>query len=72
MRLARAYFKNDKAADESMKTRPATYDQDCVSDLSLSLVGQCGYTLPLRDSHLNILAAICQNGNVSINFDLVC
>ena len=72
MRLARAYFKNDKAADESLKTRPASYDQDCVAELTMGLIGQCGYTLPLRDSHVNALENICQNGNVSINFDLVC
>ena len=72
MRLARVYYKNDKAANESLKNRPASYDQDCVAELTMGLIGQCGYTLPLRDSHVNVLENICQNGDVSINFDLVC
>lgn len=72
MRLARAYFKDDRAADASMKARPAKYDQDCVSDLTLALIAKCGYTLPLRDSHVNALENICVGGKVDIDFDLVC
>ena len=72
MRLARAYFKDDKAADNSLKSAPSKFDQDCVRDLTLGLIAQCGYELPLRDSHVNALKNICENGNVMMNFDLVC
>ncbi|KAK8818664.1 hypothetical protein WA538_003974 [Blastocystis sp. DL] len=72
MRLARAYFKDDKLADQATKSRPATYNQDCVKDLTLSLMAKCGYTLPLRDSHVNALENICFGGMVEVDFDQVC
>ena len=72
MRLARTYFKDDQAADMSMKIRPEKYDQDCVRDLTLNLIAKCGYTLPLKDSHVNALENICVNGKVNVDFDLVC
>lgn len=71
-RLARAFFKDDRAAERATKDRPATYDADCVKGLGLGLVGKCGYKLPLKDMHLNVLENICARGMVNIDFDEVC
>ena len=72
MRVAREYFKDDKKADEAKLVRPTSYDQDCVRELGLKMVGKCGYSLPMRDSHVAILESICANGNVNIDFENVC
>ena len=72
MRLARAYFKDDKLADQATKSRPATYNQDCVKELTMSLMAKCGYTLPLRDAHVNVLENMCFGGMVEVDFDQVC
>ena len=72
MRVAREYFKDDKKADEAKLVRPTSYDQDCVRELGLKMVGKCGYSLPMRDTHVTILENICANGNVNIDFENVC
>ena len=72
LRAAREYFKDDKAVDQATKVRPASYDAQCVRDVTLSLMSKCGYTLPLRDSHVSVLENICANGKVDINFKNVC
>ena len=72
MRTARAYFKDDKLADAATKTRPASYSQECVRDITTSLMTACGYTLPLRDSHLTVMENICANGYVQLDYTDVC
>ena len=72
MRTARAYFKDDKLADAATKTRPASYSQECVRDITTSLMAACGYTLPLRDSHLTVMENICANGYVQLDYTDVC
>ena len=32
----------------------------------------CGYTLPLRDSHLTVMENICANGYVQLDYTDVC
>ena len=71
-RLARAYFKDDKAAELATKDRPAKYDTECVKGLGLALVGKCGYKLPMKDVHVNVLENICAFGMVDVDFDEVC
>jgi legumain len=71
-RLAREYFKDDKAAEAAMNSRPPTYNQSCVRDLGLELVSKCGYSLPMKDTHVSALENICAKGNVNIDFKNVC
>ena len=72
MRAAREYFKDDKLADAAAKTHPASTNQDCMKDVLMSLMSKCGYTLPLRESHVTVLENICANGSVSLDFENVC
>ena len=72
MRAAREYFKDDKLADAATKNHPASSNQDCMKDVLLSLISKCGYTLPLRESHVTVLENICSNGMVNIDFENVC
>ena len=72
LRAAREYFKDDKTVDQATKVRPASYNAECVRDITLSLMSKCGYSLPLRDSHVSVLENICANGRVDIDFKNVC
>ena len=72
MRAAREYFKDDKLADAAAKSRPASYSQECVRDITTSLMAVCGYTLPLHDSHLSVMENICANGYVQLDYTNIC
>ena len=73
MRLGRALM-NEKAADKAFKTPAETYSMDCVRELSLSLVKECGHSLPFSESTMNMLRNICLPG-LSVpnaNFNEIC
>ena len=72
MRAAREFFKDDKLVDAATKNHPASTNQDCMKDIILSLMSKCGYTLPLRESHVTVLENICVNGMVNIDYKNVC
>ena len=72
MRTAREYYKDDKKADEAKRIQATSYDSDCVSDLSFTLVTKCDYTLPFRKEHMNVLKNICSNGKVNLDFEAIC
>ena len=73
MRLGRALM-NEKAADKAFKTAAETYSVDCVRDLSMSLVKECGHSLPLSESTMNMLRNICLPGRSvpNVNFNEIC
>ena len=73
MRLGRALM-NEKAADKAFKTAAETYSVDCVRDLSMSLVKECGHSLPLSESTMNMLRNICLPGLSvpNVNFNEIC
>ena len=72
MRAAREYFKDDKLADAATKTRPASYSQECVRDITTSLMAVCGYSLPLRDTHVTVMENICAKGYVQLDYTNIC
>ena len=68
MRLGRAVM-SEKAADKALKTAAEAYSPDCVRELTMSLVKNCGHTLPLSEATNNMLRNICLPGLSVPNVD---
>ena len=68
MRLGRMLM-NEKAADKALKAPAEVYNPNCVRDLSESLVKECGHSLPLSSSTINMLKNICLPGLSVPNVD---
>ena len=60
---------NEKAADKALKAPAEVYNPNCVRDLSESLVKECGHSLPLSSSTINMLKNICLPGLSVPNVD---
>lgn len=71
MRLARSYFGDDVKANDAAKTAPKYYDVQCVAEVGMELTTRCGYELPIRETHYNVIKNICQSRSVP-SFDGVC
>ena len=73
MRLGRMIM-NEKAADQAMKTSFSSYSTDCVRDLTLSLIKNCGHTIPFSSSATNLIRGICRPGvsTPNVDFSSIC
>ena len=73
MRLGRMIL-NEKATDQAMKTSFSSYSTDCVRDLTLSLIKNCGHTIPFSSSATNLIRGICRPGvsTPNVDFSSIC
>ena len=73
MRLGVALM-NEKSAAVAMKNGAESYSIDCVRDLSLGLVKNCGHSIPMSEKTMNLLRSICLPGlsTPEVNWSDIC
>ena len=73
MRLGRMLV-GEKNVMNAMNSSVMEYSIDCVEKISMSLVKNCGHSLPFTNKAMNLIKNICIPGRStpSINFDEVC
>ena len=73
MRLGVALM-NEKGAAVAMRVSAESYSIDCVRDLSLGLVKNCGHSIPMNEKTMNLLRSICLPGlsTPEVNWSDIC